>query len=777
MKIEYEESFKKALCSGINLFCGAGFSVGAKNFYGDSLPLGKILLEKLKQTFKSIDIGFYTDLTKACTKIEKNDKSSFRKFIEKTYTVTNIDIKSGFDYTTLLSLPVKKIFTTNVDDLWFKLFEDKNIKKILHDCSLDGSDYITEDDVINYYPLHGCVRNKDDYVFSLTDIARVYNDSNRKSSWRALAKEAESYPILFWGWNFDDFSAIEAMYSDNELDKNHNKWFLVFENDKEKIDYLRTLGFNIIYGDTLKLLNYLDVFIKSNKAIVNDGLEKTRKDDSNYRIPNIKNISSYPLESYYLDYMPRWCYIYNDEISKTHHYREISELISSGKNIIVFGIRGCGKTTLMMELLKDYNSTNAIKHYLKTATLENVKRYLNVIGNVRTLLFIDDCLSFPAGFDYLLTQQNVQVVGFDRDFAYESQYHRFSKRNIVSYDVSAINNLDAQEILNKIPVKLLRKNFSTKNLEKDPIIPNFLAENLLTLNFSFLNKFINQDPKAAELFLLICYVHSCGVPCSFDMIYSYLSDDELDWHEVYKMIEHSGKLIQDISDFDYNILESVQDYYNCRSRFFAEKIIDNIPRGTEFFANLLIRFVSQVPVYKICNYSKYRKHGYDADYAYKAFTDISKGEEYYKLCIEKDNNEYTYQQAALYFSKMKDYKKAYHYIEMAKNLSIYNRFSIQNTYAQIFFSANVEVNFVLAEKALNLLEECCRDDKRRSIHFMAYAKCALQYISKYHSEVDYLKIKNNALDFIREGLEDTNMALSLYHKRRLQAYKAELDKF
>ena len=42
MKIEYEESFKKALGSGINLFCGAGFSVGAKNFNGDYLPLGKV---------------------------------------------------------------------------------------------------------------------------------------------------------------------------------------------------------------------------------------------------------------------------------------------------------------------------------------------------------------------------------------------------------------------------------------------------------------------------------------------------------------------------------------------------------------------------------------------------------------------------------------------------------------------------------------------------------------------------------------------------------------
>lgn len=95
------------------MFCGAGFFVGAKNFYGESLPLGKILLEKLKQTFKSIDIDFYTDLTKACTKIEKNDKSSFRKFIEKTYTVTNIDIKSGFDYTTLLSLKEQQILLTD----------------------------------------------------------------------------------------------------------------------------------------------------------------------------------------------------------------------------------------------------------------------------------------------------------------------------------------------------------------------------------------------------------------------------------------------------------------------------------------------------------------------------------------------------------------------------------------------------------------------------------------------------------------------------------------
>lgn len=777
MKIEYEESFKNALISGINIFCGAGFSVGAKNINNEYLPLGNKLLEKLKDNFNNLGISIYSDLTKACTKIEKNDRSSFRKFIEQTYTVKEIDVSTGYNYQILLEMPIKKIFTTNVDDLWFKICGDSDSGKFLHDCSLYGANYRLLENEIDYYPLHGCVKNKDKYIFSLTDIASVYTDSTKKTSWQTLAKESEKYPILFWGWNFDDFSAIEAMYSDNELDKNNNKWFLVYDEDEEKIDYLHTLGFNIIKGNTLDLLQYFNEFEKKSHTYNIESIDVINKNDSIYRIPKEKEIPSYPLEDYYRDYLPRWCYIFNDEIYKTHHFREISEYISSGKNVIIFGIRGCGKTTLMMQLLKDYNTNNRIKHYLNNPTIEDVKNYLHIVGNSRVLLFVDDCLSFPDGFEFLLSQPNIQVIGFDRDFAYESQYHRLSKMSIISYDVSAINNSDAQGILDTIPAKLLKSNSSTKNFDKDPIIPNFLAENLLTMNFNFLKKFIKQDSTAAELFLLICYVHSSGVPCSFDMIYSYLSDKGFEWKDIYECLEHSGKLIKELSDIDYNVFESVQDYYNCRSRFFAEKIIENIPRGNKFFSDFLMRFANQVPVYKICNYSKFRKHGYDADYAYKAFKDINDGEEYYKICIEKDNNEYTFQQAALYFSKMKDYKKAYHYIEKAKNLSMYNRFSIQNTYAQIFFSANVDVDNILAEKALSLLEECCRDDKRRAIHFMAYAKCALQFISIYYSKVDYSKIKTNALDFIKEGLEDTNMALSLYHKSRLQKYKAELEKF
>ena len=124
MRIEYEESFKRALLSGINLFCGAGFSVGAKNPDDEYLPLGNQLLAKLKERFKNIGISIYTDLTKACTKIEKNDKSSFRKYIEQIYTVVNYDINSGYNYSLLLDIPIKKIFTTNVDDLWFNIFEN-----------------------------------------------------------------------------------------------------------------------------------------------------------------------------------------------------------------------------------------------------------------------------------------------------------------------------------------------------------------------------------------------------------------------------------------------------------------------------------------------------------------------------------------------------------------------------------------------------------------------------------------------------------------------------
>ena len=76
----YENLFRKALKQGINLFCGAGFSVEAKDCHGMNLPVGNVLLQELKNKFP--DISNYTTLPKACTKITKTDKQSFYAFLK-----------------------------------------------------------------------------------------------------------------------------------------------------------------------------------------------------------------------------------------------------------------------------------------------------------------------------------------------------------------------------------------------------------------------------------------------------------------------------------------------------------------------------------------------------------------------------------------------------------------------------------------------------------------------------------------------------------------------
>lgn len=137
------------------------------------------------------------------------------------------------------------------------------------------------------------------------------------------------------------------------------------------------------------------------------------------------------------------------------------------------------------------------------------------------------------------------------------------------------------------------------------------------------------------------------------------------------IVQRVGKLIKDCensSDYfgSFDIDYSLQNYYLCRSRLFAEKIIESIPRGNRTFARVLFDFVDHVPPFKICAYDKFKRIGYDADLAYRAFTTFSEGKAFYEACILKDESEYIYQQAAIYFSRIGELKEAFLWIDRAQ---------------------------------------------------------------------------------------------------------------
>ena len=51
-----------------------------------------------------------------------------------------------------------------------------------------------------------------------------------------------------------------------------------------------------------------------------------------------------------------------------------------------------------------------------------------------------------------------------------------------------------------------------------------------------------------------------------------------------------------------------------------------------------------------------------------------------------------------------------------------------------YFDANMKVNREQAEQALDILSNCYKNDKRKSIHFYTFAKCCLQLYEEYHDE-------------------------------------------
>ncbi len=75
----YEGSFKKALRDGINLFCGAGFSVESEDVDGLKLPVGDGLLKELKDRFPSI--SNFSKLSRACTKLTQTEKGKFYEYL------------------------------------------------------------------------------------------------------------------------------------------------------------------------------------------------------------------------------------------------------------------------------------------------------------------------------------------------------------------------------------------------------------------------------------------------------------------------------------------------------------------------------------------------------------------------------------------------------------------------------------------------------------------------------------------------------------------------
>ncbi len=757
MFIENEEVFKKALCEGINLFLGSGFSIDCLDSQGIKFPTGAELAQELINKFKTPHL----DLAKVCTIIMSTNKEELFDYFQQRFNVSEYPQR----YHNLELINLKSIFTTNVDDLVFKLF-DNSSRYYINMVTLRGPSF-RDRKAVNYYPLHGSIMDVErPMVFNTLAIASSFSENPRL--WNDLIKSLEINPTIFWGYSLNDSGVLESLNSvkSSGYDQS-NRWIVMHNDNQSEEAYYKSLGFNIIIAKNEDLLEYF-----SEKSILISSVEtkfsKTRSLFGTDFIPsNPSTIPVRQINDFYLGAEPIWSDIFRQDLYKTSHFIKIKNSIFSNKHTIVIGIPGAGKTTLLMQLAA-YTSFNGHKIILEYPTIEKAKNIITTLNGEKALVFIDNFTDEVKSFLEFHRFSNITLVGFDREHNFEIISHLIDKREFNIIQVTTLTAQDLQEIHSRIPsaiksVKLISKAVET---DEDPSLFEFvnLNLNLPSINDRYralLKKLVHEDPLLADFLILTSYIHYCRTPLSFDMVYSFLGDKISSYKEVYMLRDRLGELL--VNNPVTLIETEDQDYFASRSVILAEVIIENVESSV--FKSFLDRFVDNLPPYKIVNYGTFKRRGHDKYIAIRAFSNWIDGKVYYeKLMRDEPYNPFILQQGALYLSFKRQHTEAFYWIDRARNMTKNSILSIRNSHAIILFDANINQEDIKFKETLDnsmqILKECYHQDKRKLYHAKKFAEQSIEYYDKYadNSAQEYLR---EAKKWIEEELKSNSWERNL----------------
>ena len=163
LKVAETGLFGADICRSINLFVGAGFSTLSRNSFHETLPVGDGLKNLLVKEF-SLEAFASLDLASLYAIILVDRRDALRSYLEKVFTVQKYDSR----YDSLRKLNVEFLYTTNIDDLPFYIFDARggDDTRVLHDLTLYGAPR-EPSAVVQFIPLHGNIRHEDaDFLFT-----------------------------------------------------------------------------------------------------------------------------------------------------------------------------------------------------------------------------------------------------------------------------------------------------------------------------------------------------------------------------------------------------------------------------------------------------------------------------------------------------------------------------------------------------------------------------------------------------------------------------------
>lgn len=729
----------------MNLYLGAGFSVYADNETGEKLPLGNEINKHLIDVFGLKTNREYT-LSKSCQKIKKDNKDALERLLKETYRVKSFDKM----YTGLCRLPIKNIITLNIDNLVERIYEDESSTKIIADNNITGP--LEKNNVVNLYKLHGSVTYPMGSDMSFTDKELTDLFVREPGLFNTVSLKLSSAPTLFWGTSFGDNDSLELICHSEIYSKSATpKWIVVYPSDnvEDTIEDLEDLGFNIVVADTKELMEYLCSlsFAASTKVKKYVYREYRENFPANFICNELEHSSvRRPVMDFFSGAEPVISDILSSNVKRTSYFNQILQTIFSKRVTLITGIPGCGKSTLLMQLAFG-KEIDGRKFWFNSIIKQEAEKLVRLVKDDKNVtVFLDNLYSNVDAFEVLKGNSNIKLVLAERALNYEYVKRFLSISSDAIVDVSNLAASDIQNIclsMNKSSsdaIALMEKNenislleivfFASTNAQIKEKISGYIKD---------VAEFKDEKLKIdlLELYTLVNYTSSCGIPATMDMLYFYFGDLIENYEDIIYALKKMNKIIVETTDEELKIDES-QDYLIMRSKLFAEKSIFLIP--PEIFAHVLEKFLDKVSPHAIYRYDIFKRKAYDADFTCRAFSK-TRGIQFYEKLLLQNSNPYVRHQYSIFLQRKGDINLAWEQIDRAHTECQKKIFSIANTHAIIMFEKNMAVE-AKNEKELDIqkntigrsfstLEYCLSQDIRVSYHALTYARNAIRYYEKF----------------------------------------------
>lgn len=746
MRFDNEALFVSLVSNyGMNLYLGAGFSVYADNEAGEKLPLGNEINKHLIDVFGLKTNREYT-LSKSCQKIKKDNKDALERLLKETYRVKSFDKM----YTGLCRLPIKNIITLNIDNLVERIYEDESSTKIIADNNITGP--LEKNNVVNLYKLHGSVTYPMGSDMSFTDKELTDLFVREPGLFNTVSLKLSSAPTLFWGTSFGDNDSLELICHSEIYSKSATpKWIVVYplDNVEDTIEDLEDLGFNIVVADTKELMEYLCSlsFAASTKVKKYVYREYRENFPANFICNELEHSSvRRPVMDFFSGAEPVISDILSSNVKRTSYFNQILQTIFSKRVTLITGIPGCGKSTLLMQLAFG-KEIDGRKFWFNSIIKQEAEKLVKLVKDDKNVtVFLDNLYSNVDAFEVLKGSSNIKLVLAERALNYEYVKRFLSISSDAIVDVSNLAASDIQNIclsMNKSSsdaIALMEKNenislleivfFASTNAQIKERISGYIKD---------LAEFKDEKLKIdlLELYTLVNYTSSCGIPATMDMLYFYFGDLIENYEDIIYALKKMNKIIVETTDEELKIDES-QGYLIMRSKLFAEKSIFLIP--PEIFAHVLEKSLDKVSPHAIYRYDIFKRKAYDADFTRRAFSK-TRGIQFYEKLLLQNSNPYVRHQYSIFLQRKGDINLAWEQIDRAHTECQKKIFSIANTHAIIMFEKNMAVE-AKNEKELDIqkntigrsfstLEYCLSQDIRVSYHALTYARNAIRYYEKF----------------------------------------------